>query len=559
MNTPHQHWSGLTSSESRKALLVALFSTLLLSLLMIGVASWQLSNSWQSREQTEIDGLAHSTALIAEQFVTKAIDTAQQISSRTRARKETESFNRGEIKWEQVNQFITHKLQDALDHSTIAVAIVRVNPEGTILSSVGQKIPAHYIHFVEKRPPLIQRYVDPNGKQYLVVATSIINRSGQAVGTDIVLFTVDSLLKRLAQSEMVQHMPPDQLLLQQGQGTSSAPLLLDLLPQGKKDGLYDEPYVVHKPLYTTSLNLMLSIDKGRLKDHIKENYHTEQNYLYLIALIILAVLLPSLYSALRENDRHHIELEENAVQLRIAQQKALSASRAKSEFLTVINHEIRTPMNAIVGMGTLLTHTPLNEQQHNYIEVQKQAADSLLEMINDMLDLSAIEAGEVTLTPSTIYLKDLLKEVAGLLKPQAEEKQLRFTTHISKDTPETLQGDERRIRQILVNLTDNAIKFTAEGRVHIELYPHPKRPGQLCFDIEDSGIGITPEQQPEIFELFTQADSSATRAYEGSGIGLTISSRLSRLMGGEITLQSTPNSGSTFTLTLPTTLPDKHA
>jgi PAS domain S-box-containing protein len=251
-------------------------------------------------------------------------------------------------------------------------------------------------------------------------------------------------------------------------------------------------------------------------------------------------------------------------ELRQAIATAEAASRAKSEFLAHVSHEVRTPLNAILGMNELALDTPLTEQQRKYLTVVQSSSEALLEVINDLLDFSKIEAGKLELDRATFSLRAVLNDTLRSLALRAHRKQLELVGHIYSDVPDGFVGDAGRLRQVLTNLVGNAIKFTAEGEVVVEVEAREERNGTgpsepldlesppctLFFSVRDTGIGIPREKQQKIFEAFEQADSSTTRRYGGTGLGLSIASRLVGLMGGRITVDSEPGRGSTFRFTV---------
>lgn len=276
-------------------------------------------------------------------------------------------------------------------------------------------------------------------------------------------------------------------------------------------------------------------------------------------LFLVLSLIVIIFRSYRSKHRINLKLEGKTKELEVANYQLVQVTDAKSRFLSTMSHEIRTPMNGVIGMAELLQGTQLSTQQRDYLSLIITSADTLLDLINDILDFSKIEAGRLDLESIPFKLRDILGDTLQSMALRASERGLELTFHIPPEVPDHLIGDPVRLRQVVVNLVGNAIKFTESGEIVVDLSLEATsaQSARIAFEVRDTGLGISERQQRKIFEAFGQADSSTTRQFGGTGLGLAIASQLVEIMGGTMALDSQPGQGSTFSFGADFQLPEE--
>ncbi len=493
-------------------------------------------------------------------------------------------------------EFKSHIENRKIGGSIVYDRIVFINEKGNLLIDTNsyQKIPSNKKNWHQfltpdiKKPFILPKKGHPCND---IIISMPYFFKGKYKGQILAWISIPALYKHLIGKPTV---PRGIICLTFGKGNGEDFYLLkDELPSGFLPNLtYIAPGTCYKysacyntystkmlafraPIGSTDLSLISIIPAKAVFEDI-----SPRRFLYIMGAIFLSLFIGIiivfkiftnniiLKAKIEEASRRKAELEAKnrrleeeirqrkriEAELRKAKEEAEKANRAKSEFLATMSHEIRTPLHAIIGMSELLETTRITEEQRDYIDTLKQSALNLLEIINEILDFSKVEAGRLELEEREVNLEDLIETVCALLAPKAFEKNLEFICHITPDVPSNIIGDPVRLRQILVNLLGNAIKFTEQGEVSLGVSVAEKKHKDIVlhFSISDTGIGIPEDKIDKVFESFTQADGSTTRKFGGTGLGLAITKRLIEKMRGKIWIESEIGKGTTFHFTLPT-------
>lgn len=399
--------------------------------------------------------------------------------------------------------------------------------------------------------------VNLGSDKYYVLFKAILNEGYSAAIDGKPEDSIRGIILLLVSPEkLIEHSGiPDTLkvdLYSESSNLSGRKLIYSVSPANIRSGILVSSFSHDVSIQLPSYSIRLSISKNVYWPDVN------QDLIYIALLIGMGITL-LLMSLVRAKDLREKELSERNVviesrvelqtrELAWARDKALDAARAKSDFLASMSHEIRTPLTAIIGMAELLSDTKLDNDQKKYVKVFRKAGDTLLSLVNDILDLSKIEAEQLVLENIPFDLFDVIEESVEIYAIKAAERNVELISRIDPKLDTKRMGDPVRLKQIILNLISNAIKFTEKG--HIVVWAHESDSNELMISVTDTGVGIPKEKQEAIFASFTQADSSTTRKYGGTGLGLTISRQLVGMMGGRIWVESEEGEGSTFSFTV---------
>lgn len=565
-------------SLRNKLILASAIGMLVLGLFIAFVGLFPMVDHLKREQRNHLDYMASVKILAIDQVIGQFKGLALQVTSRTKAREKLEAFNRGEVSLDDLKLFSTPILEDALNRSELIVGITRLDQNNQVVVPVGMQVNREgWPSLLRFDKPQVVGPVFTKGMSLIVVAAPILDRQGERVGVDIVAFQINSL-KHLTADDFGWSVTGRTLLgeIRDGEFASffslggkevellkNAELLNELKTiQVIGSGLFTwqqspgkEVLLAARDLPGTPWLLMLKVDSDEAYADVRERARPIAGTILGMVLVgtlgMFLLVRPLAGQMLIHSDELQDRIRLKTVEANEARLIAENASRAKSEFLANMSHEIRTPMNGIMGMSELLTKTELSDSQREYVQMVNRSGDALLRILNDVLDFSKIEAGKLDLESAPFALRDCLGDALKLMGSRAADKGLELIFDIPAALPDGLIGDPGRLRQIVMNLVGNAIKFTDCGQVVVKVAAREQQEDDLVLHIQviDTGVGIPPEKQRRIFEEFGQADASTTRTFGGTGLGLTISSRLVEMMGGRIWVESEVGQGSAFQFT----------
>ncbi|MDD2760548.1 MAG: response regulator [Methylomonas sp.] len=573
----------------RSIFLRTFLALLVIGILLVATVMAPLNRDLKEKNAQQVQFIVDAKISAVNQFISKIFNIAGQFASRSQLRKNLQAYEDRQITQQQLQTLSTPILLDALKTAEDAIAITQLDSQGVSVVAVGPTIPADFLDSIDKTTPtpLLYDPIDIEGETLITISSPILSTDGRRLGTDVALFRTDGLRALITDHAGIGESGEVILLCRRQSGFVS--LFPNRLPY--EAGLFDRMMADYRnppsiatesgnasfpntvigirPVSATHWYLLFRMDRAELDAIIDQ---TTLRLLILSAVILLLGMLgvyrltyPLLHVLGEEleerrraeaqvrqlNDELERRVAKRTQQLSAAKESAEVANRTKSVFLANMSHELRTPLNAILGFSELLTRAPnLNDDQRESLRIVKSSGEHLLDIINDVLDMSKIEAGRMALAEETIDLPMLLRDVTAMLRVRANTKGLNLMLELDDSLPRYVSVDAKKLKQILLNVAGNAIKYTDQGGISLRARGRREQDGyRLEFEVEDTGRGIAPEDIDHVFEAFVQVGRD-TRLSEGTGLGLPITLRFLQLMGGDITVESRIGEGSLFAFNL---------
>lgn len=562
---PHSFRSG--RSLRVRILLYAVLSVLLVGGVMGILTVRPLMAELEEAAERELSMTSRISSRTVGEFARSARALALQITSRTRIREALEAYGDGEEDRESLRAFTEPKLADALALSEHARGITRLDMDGRPIAAVGESIPGH-LQLLPSELTLTDLPAGREGPRFLVAAP-IQDPTGRRLGADLVVFDAEPIIDLLLTSRGPWEHRFHAVALFSGRtlrATGEAGFLTH--PPDHESWVWEpraetpdyrngEWRTATASIDGTPWRIALAVHASGLYADVRENLSEALAFIGLAMLLgiggVLLLIRPLTGTMVLRQQELREEVAEKTAEAEQQRRLAEQANEAKTAFLSNMSHDLRTPLQGILGFLSLLSERLEEGENRKYTRYAEESANDLLRQVDELLEISRIESGSFTLQQEPTALRETLEGIVALLRPRAEQKHLQLSWHVGSSVPEYLITDKGALRQVLINLVENAIKYTPAGWVHVRGdYEQISQRGILDISVQDSGTGIPEAERARIFDRFSRLDYTSSSA-TGTGLGLTISKGIVELLGGELSCHSVPEEGSVFRFRIPVT------